>query len=118
MKYLKMITLYVTLFFILNLIITTLSYFGIVNDNTILLLKRISMVITNLVTGLYIGMNSKKKGYLEGIKIGIIVSILMILLTVFIPMLDLSINSFIYYLLTIGILTLGSTIGINLKKAK
>ena len=118
MKYLKIIVLYIALFFILNLIITILSYFSILNDNSLLIFKRILVFLTNIITGLYIGINSKQKGYLEGLKIGLLFTTIMIILTIIMPMLDLSINSFIYYLIMIGIITLGSTIGINLKKTK
>lgn len=116
MKYLKYILFYIILISMFSLITTIISYFDIINENTLLIIKRIIIGIINIITGLYIGKNSKEKGYLEGIKFGLIIIITMVIFTIIMPMLEISIKSIIYYLVIGALMTIGSTIGINLKR--
>ena len=118
MKYLKCLLFGLGLFFIFNLIVTLFSYFDIFSNSTILILKIITFILSFLISSLYLGLKSKKKGYLEWIKMSLLFIVISIILTLLIPGLDFSFKTIIYYLLIILISSIGSTLGINLKKAK
>ena len=67
------------------------------------------------IFGIMNGKTSVKKGYIEGLKLGgLIILILMILNLIFYR--KFSLNIFIYYLIIIASSTFGSVIGINLGK--
>lgn len=93
-------------------ILTIFNYFEIINNTEIL--KLIITLIGVLINSYYLGKNSKSKGYIEGLKFGI-------LFTIFISLFNLIlINKFnlkiiIYYILIIITSMVGSTIGINKK---
>lgn len=118
MKYVKCLLFGLGIFFILNLIVTILSYFDIFSNSIISILKIITFILSFFISSLYLGLKSKKKGYLEGIKLALLFIGSSILLTLIIPGLDFSLKIIIYYLLIILLSALGSTIGINIKKAK
>ena len=57
-----------------------LNYFNILGNTTINYLKLFSVLISVLIGGIYIGSKASKKGWLEGIKIGLEVIILLFLI--------------------------------------
>lgn len=118
MKYLKSILLGLGIFFVLNLIVTIFSYFNILSDKGIMILKIITFIIPFISSGIYIGLNSKKKAYIEGLKVSLIFILLSITFTLLIKGLDFSLKIILYYVFTILLCIIGSSIGINLKKAK
>ena len=78
MKYLKKlgISLLYIIFsiLILTFIITMFSYFNLINDKITSIIKIFIPIISFIMGGFYIGKNSSKKGFLEGIKLGLIFS--------------------------------------------
>lgn len=116
MKYLKSLGLLVGSFLILNIIISILSYFELFNPNIIKVLKIIVIIISCLISGIYIGLKSNKKGYLEGLKLGGIIIVLLSLLIIILRPITFNKFTWLYYLLILGLEVLGSTIGINKKK--
>lgn len=118
MEYIKKISKCLLYFLIallsLSFILTILNYFDIINYKIIDLIKYIILFICYLISGYYIGYNSNKKGFIEGIKIGLIISVILILLNLIIFG-NIKLTYLIYYLLLIGISTLGSIFGINKK---
>jgi len=118
MKYLKSTLFMISLFLVLNLILTIFSYFDLFNDKVISIIKSIIILITFLVSGFYIGKNSIKKGYIEGIKLGLIFISISTVLIILLPSIDFSLSTIIYYLVAIVLCTIGSTVGINMKKTK
>lgn len=116
MKYIKSILLLISIFLILNLIVTLFSYFNLVSDKGINILKSIVFIVTFLVSGFYIGFNSKNKGYIEGIKLGLIFILISIFIILVLPSLEFSLPIIIYYLVIIILSVIGSTIGINIKR--
>ena len=120
MNYLKKIgttlSCIISIILISTLIITTLYYFNLISDKTLCIFEIIIPILSIFYGGLRIGKNSNKKGYLEGLKLGIITSILFVIFN----FLAFS-NSFKFkYLLFYTILNissiLGSMIGINKEK--
>lgn len=112
-KTLKSITTIIIIFIILATLTTIFNYFSILNYKTINIIKIIIPITSIFIGGYQAGKNSEKKGWLEGIKISLIISTIIIIIT-------LILNKFkIEYLLYITILicscTLGSMIGINKK---
>ena len=115
MKYIKTIILFFSLLIILNLISTILYYFNITSSSFNNILKIIIYIITFLVSGIYIGRNSNKKGWFEGLKVSIIFILIFVILSL-ITRYDFNIKQIIYYLISIVTIVFGSMIGINFKK--
>lgn len=118
MKYLKSLGLFIGSFLILNIIITILSYFELLNPNIIKILKITTIIISTLISGIYLGLKSIKKGYLEGLKLGGIITVILTLLILILKPITFNKFSWLYYLILLGLEVLGSTIGINKKKSK
>lgn len=119
MKYLKKVGfsfIYILgIILILSLVATIFNYLNIISDKVMSILKILIPIIAFLVGGFVMGKKSNKSGYIEGLKLGGIASIFLIVLNFI--LFD---NSFrIQYLLFYIILTissiLGSMIGINKK---
>ena len=118
MKYLKSLGLFFGSFLILNIIITILTYFNLLNINIIKILKIIIIIISLSISGIYLGLNSNKKGYIEGLKLGGIIILIFILLTIIFKNIVFNKYTIIYYMIILIIEVLSSMIGINKKKTK
>ena len=57
MKYLKSLGLFIGSFLTSNIIITTLSYFELLNSNIIRVLKIIVLLSSFLISGIYLGLH-------------------------------------------------------------
>ena len=99
--------LYTFLVIIISLLlINTLYYFNIINNNLYKVLKIIPILISIFINAYILGKNTDQKGYLEGLKLSITL----------ITKQPLKLKVILYYLI-IGITSiLGSMIGINKKK--
>lgn len=115
MKYLKSLLYILISILISTILITTVNYFDILGNNIIKYLKLIVLVISILIGSIYIGRRSKSKGYLEGIKIGLITIFILILLNYLGFDNKISLDIIIYYLIILVSSILGSIIGINKK---
>ena len=97
-----------------TLIITALSYFNIINYKISIYLEIITGVIVFLIGGIKIGKLSNKKGYIEGLKFGLIILILMFIISLIFNLFKY--KSLIYYLLLLISSIIGSMLGINKKE--
>ena len=96
-------------------ILMLLNYTKLFTYSTIIKINYICVGVILLIFGILTGRTCDKKGYIEGLKISsIIVLILLILNIIFLRVF--SLKNFIYYILIIMSFTIGSIIGINLKK--
>lgn len=96
-------------------ILTILNYTQILKFNSIIKLNFFMIAIITFIFGILNGKTSAKKGYIEGIKMGlIIIALLFILNLIFYRTFNLS--TFIYYIVILASSMFGSMIGINLKK--
>lgn len=112
-KIIKSILTTIIMFLILTLIITIINYFNLLNYKVINIIKLLVPVISIFIGGYKIGKKSEKKGWLEGIKLSLIISILLLLITLLLNKFKLE---YIIYLTIIAMTgTLGSIIGINNK---
>ena len=96
------------------LVITTLYYFNLINENMYKVFKIIILIINIFISGIIIGKKAKNKGYLEGIKLSLLIIPLFIITTILTKE-PLKLSVIIYYLIIIFTSTLGSMIGISRK---
>lgn len=99
---------------ILTFFITIFSYFNLLGDSITKIFKLLIPIISLFVGGLLMGNWVNKKGYIEGLKFGIIVILVFIIFSFFIK--TLKVNSIIFYIILLVSSIFGSMIGINKKK--
>lgn len=120
MKYLK--NLGISLLYIIGTIlvltftISIFSYFNIINDKIVSIFKIIIPIISLLIGGFYMGKRSIKKGFLEGIKLGVIFSLMLIIFNFLAFGNSFKFKYLLFYLILIISSVLGSMIGINRKR--
>ena len=95
--------------------ITTLYYFNFINNTTYKILKIITLIISILINSYILGKNTISKGYLEGIKLGLLIISIFFILTL-ITSKSLKLSILLYYLIILITAVLGSMVGINKKK--
>lgn len=119
MKYLKNIVfslgLVIANLFIFTFIMTILSYFNIMNDSITTIFKMLIPIISVLGSGIIMGMNSTKKGWLEGLKLGFLICILLFLFNLLGMNNSFKINQLLFYGILIFTTIVGSIIGIGKK---
>lgn len=101
---------------ITTFIITFLNYFNIINDKVISIFKILIPIISLFIGGFYIGKNSNSKGYFEGLKLGAIFSIFLIIFNFLAFDNSFKLKYLLFYLILIISSILGSMIGINKRK--
>lgn len=99
-----------------TLFISTLYYFNILGNKVFTVIELIVPLLSFLIGGIIVGRNSKSKGWLEGLKLGLILSILFLLISFLGFEIKFEIGNIIYYLIIVIITTFGSMIGINYQK--
>lgn len=96
------------------LIITTIYHFDIIASNIYQLLKLIILLGNILISGIILGKKANKKGYLEGIKLGLFMIILFTLITLITGQ-GLKLRLLLYGSIMLITAILGGMIGINKK---
>lgn len=114
-KLLKPIIYIFSILILSLLLLTTLNYFDITNQNTSTIIKILIPIISFFIGSFILGKNSNKKGWLEGLKLSSILILLFILLNYIIFKQSFQIKSIIFYITLIISSILGSIIGINKK---
>ena len=113
-KYLKSLGYIFSLIITLTFLVTILNYIGLFKGTFFTLLKFIIPAISMCIGGVIVGKNSEKKGWLNGLKIGVI-AILIIILVSIIARNTFNIKNIIYYIILLAICVFGSMIGISKK---
>lgn len=114
-KNLLMSLFYFVLYLSIGIIILTIfNYFNIFSTKLISILKLLISVLGLFVFAYRLGKRSSKKGYLEGLKLGGLVTFIFLIISLLSKSFEM--KSIIYYLILILSSTLGSMIGINRKK--
>lgn len=110
---LSILSIIITIIFV-SLFLTILYYFDYISTDTYKFFKIGALVITLIVNSIILGRNSIKNGYLDGIKLGI----LLILFCTFVTIVQkkITIHLILYNIIILISTTLGSMIGINTKK--
>ncbi len=112
------ISLIYTICFIIGLtfIFSIFNYFNIINDTIFKFIKILIPIISIFIGSFLIGKKSISKGWLEGIKYGLIILIIMFLFSIIFFRNNLSLKIIIYYSILLLTSTTASMIGINFKK--
>lgn len=120
MKYLKKLGfsfLYIIgTILISTFIITFLNYFNIISDKVISIFKILIPIVSLFIGGFYIGKKSNSKGYLEGLKLGLLFSIFLLIFNFLAFSNSFKLKYLLFYIIIITSSILGSMIGINRKK--
>ena len=114
--YLKDILYVIASLLIGMFILTFFNYFNIISDKIMNILKMILTLGTFVFSGFYISKRSKKRGFLEGIKIGIIMCLLFLIITVLSFNESFEWRNIIYYLILIVSSMTGGIIGKQSRK--
>lgn len=96
---------------------TLLNYFGLISYKVVNIIKFIILILSIFLGSFVLGRNSNTKGWLEGLKLGLILTIIFILFNYLAFGIIFSIKHFIYFIIIIGTSILGSILGINKKVA-
>ena len=110
---LSILSIIITIIFV-TLFLTVLYYFDYISTDTYKFFKIGALVLTLVINSIILGRNSIKKGYLDGIKLGI----LLVLFCTFVTIVQkkITIHLILYNIIILISTTLGSMIGINTKK--
>ncbi len=119
MNYLKVLGksfIYIlSILFISTIIITLLNYINFFGNKLVTLSKIIVPIVSIFVGGFIIGKNSKQKGWLEGLKLGMIIILILLILNYIILKQKWELRNLVYYLILLSSSIFGSMVGINKK---
>ena len=101
---------------VITFIITLLNYFNIISDKVISIFKILIPIISLFIGGFYLGKRSNSKGYLEGLKLGTLFSIFLLIFNFLALNNSFKLKYLLFYLIIIISSILGSMIGINKRK--
>ena len=114
MNYLKSLLWCFGILIISSIIITIFNYFNVINGIVLKIIFLIIPIISIFIGSYRLGKLSNEKGYIEGIKYGLIWVILFAVFCLICKAFDWT--SIIYYFILLFISILGSILGINKKK--
>lgn len=116
MNYIKKLSfsiLWIISFFLsLTFIISLFNYFNIINDKIVEIFKILIPITSIFIGGLKIGKKSKNKGWLEGLKLGIIFVTFIVIFNFLALNIEFELKNVIFYIILITSCILGSMIGI------
>ena len=114
MNYLKSILYTLITILISTIIITILNYFNILNEVPLKITRLLIPLIGVLLGSFLLGKKSTQKGYIEGLKYGIIW--ILILLAVNLITKNFYTTSILYYIIILLVSIISGVLGINRKK--
>lgn len=112
-KYAKPVGILAGSLFIYILMLSVLHYFGIAKLRTIGNINFVVMAIIMFLGGVFLGKKTSKKGYLEGLKLGGFLVVIMLIINL-VAFRHFDLYVVLYYLVLIASSVIGSMIGINL----
>lgn len=98
---------------ILTLLLTFFNYFNLFSNGLVSTFKIIIPIISLFAGGFFIGKKSSKKGWLEGLKLSLIFTIILILFNLLGLENKLELKNILYYLIIIISCMFGGMLGIN-----
>lgn len=116
-KFIKPLLYSIILFILLTFVITLLNYIGLINGISLTIIKIMIPIATYILAGFTLGKAIEKKGWLNGLSLGLIITILFLIFNV-ITKNKITIYLILYYLSLTIFSTLGSILGINKKNPK
>jgi len=100
---------------ITTIIITLLNYFNILNTSSLKVISIITIILSLFIGGYLTGRKANKKGYLEGIKFGLIMIIIVLLLNLLIFKNEFNLINILYYISLLTSSMIGGMFGIMKK---
>ncbi|MBQ7136865.1 MAG: TIGR04086 family membrane protein [Bacilli bacterium] len=116
-KYIKSLLLILLSIMFLSITIGTFNYFNIINSKALTIFEIISVIISMIIGGIYIGKNSNQKGFLEGIKVGLLTIIILFLFGYLGLEQKINLSTLFFYIIILISSILGSILGINKKSS-
>ena len=113
-KIIKSIIITLIIFFSLTLIITILNYFNILSMKLVNILSYIVPFISYFTGGYLLGKKSQSKGFLEGLKLGIVYILILLLINILLFK-EFNASTLISYIIVLTSCIFGSILGINKK---
>lgn len=113
MKYLKNAGYFLAFIIVFSLIMSLFSISSLFNQQVITILNIIAMSLITFLLALKSGKKILKRGYLEGLKLGLIDIIILIVLNLIFFKAEFNIKMIIYYAIIIITSILGSMFGIS-----
>ena len=101
---------------LLGLMLNALYYFDIISNNVYNIMKMVIILVILFINSLLLGKNSSKYGIVEGLKLGAIFLLFMVIIKLIIKS-PFDIRTFIYSIIILLTTSIGAVIGIN-KKTK
>ncbi|MBR1385607.1 MAG: TIGR04086 family membrane protein [Bacilli bacterium] len=117
MKYLKMILTIFGVIILVSFITSNLSYFNLIKENTKDFINTFSILLIIFIVCFINGKKINNKGYLEGIKIGLIIDLIFIIIRLLLKK-KITLYKLLFYIIVLLISIFGSITGINKKKNK
>ena len=99
---------------ILGFILTILYYFDIINNNIYNIMKMVIVLGVLFINALFLGKNSNKYGIVEGLKLGAIFLLVMVILKL-VTNSSFDTRAIIYSIIILLTTSVGAVIGINKK---
>lgn len=113
----KSLLISILIILILTFIVTFFNYIGLFGLGFVLVTSYIIPFIALFIGSFLIGIKSNNKGWLEGIKFGLILNIIFFIFNYLAFSAGFSLNNIIFYLIVLVSSILGSMVGISMKKA-
>lgn len=114
-KFIKPLLYSLGILFIFTFLITILNYIGLISGLPLKIIKIIIPIVCYALGGFMIGKGSEKKGWLSGIEIGLMLTIVLLIINLLFNTKS-TIIVITYYIALITISTISSILGINRKK--
>lgn len=118
LRYLKSLVFILVPLLISSIVSTIINYFDLLSNSTLKYINIILIVISMFIGGFYLGKRSDSKGWLEGIKLGLIWVILLFIVSYLGFDKGLNFKVLIYYIILVFSSMFGGVIGINKKIKK
>lgn len=115
-KFIKPLLYSLGILFIFTFFITILNYIGLISGLPLKIIKIIIPIICYALGGFMIGKGSDKKGWLSGIEIGLMLTIVLLILNLIFKT-KITIIILAYYLVLTSISVIFSILGINKRSA-
>ena len=113
----KSLGISIIILLVLTFIITLLNYINLINIKIVNIFSYITPFISFFIGGLLLGKTSNNKGWLEGIKFGLVIIFLSFIFNYLAFDQGFNISNIILYTITILSSIIGSMVGINLKNS-
>lgn len=112
----KILLIFLISSILLSLLLGIMNYFGLLQGKITQIIIWIYMILFSFYAGLSTGKLAEKNGYLEGIKIGGILVLLLLLCNLIFFASPFSMTRFIYYVIIFIVTIASSMFGINKKE--